>query len=191
MQDDEIDALIARLHESRDRWRGPNRQAVLDQAGGTGAVLASHDDETVSEVAENHALGIRVSEFPVRRAAAAAARALGMEVIAGAPNLVRGGSHSGNVAVADLLGAGLVDALASDYVPASLIECAFRDGTDPILLPRAVALVTEGPARIARFADRGRLAPGLRADLVRVHTPHAEPRLPIIRRVWREGAVIA
>jgi alpha-D-ribose 1-methylphosphonate 5-triphosphate diphosphatase len=149
--------------------------------------LASHDDRTVEEVAENAADGIRVSEFPVTMEAALAAKAAGMDVVAGAPNIVRGGSHSGNVAAADLLAHEAVDALASDYVPNSLLEAAFLCA-DRIGLSRAVAMVTEQPARIAGFRDRGSIAPGKRADLVRVRL---HQRLPIVRQVWRAGERIA
>lgn len=108
-----------------------------------------------------------------------------MEVIAGAPNIVRGGSHSGNVSAADLVGASAVDAFASDYVPASLVEAAFRCVRDTALtLPEAIALVTDKPARMAQLHDRGRLAPGLRADIVRVRVHEG---LPVVRQVWRAG----
>ena len=118
-------------------------------------------------------------------AAASGRRGVGVEVIAGAPNIVRGGSHSGNVSAADLIRAGTVDALASDYVPAALVEAAWelarpsrhhaargrRHGDRP-------------PARMARLADRGRLEAGLRADLVRVRPSDG---LPVVRQVWRAG----
>ena len=135
------------------RLRDPNRRALLDRLRRVGVALASHDDRTEAEVEENHRDGIAISEFPVTIAAARAARARGMAVIAGAPNLVRGGSHSGNVAVVDLLRAGLVDALASDYVPGSLISAAFRAAALGLLsLPQAVALVSLHPARLAGLA---------------------------------------
>jgi alpha-D-ribose 1-methylphosphonate 5-triphosphate diphosphatase len=148
-------------------------------------VLASHDDRTAEEVDENHRDGIRISEFPVTMEAARTARAHGMQVIAGAPNIVRGGSHSGNIAAADLVREGTVDAFASDYVPASLVEAAFACARDVgITLPDAVALVTDRPARMAALDDRGRIAPGLRADLVRVRVHEG---LPVVRQVWRAG----
>jgi alpha-D-ribose 1-methylphosphonate 5-triphosphate diphosphatase len=120
-------------------------------------------------------------------AAARAAKAAGMQVIAGAPNIVRGGSHSGNVAAADLLETGAVDAFASDYVPNSLVEAAFQCG-QRIGLPQAVAFVTDRPARLAGLADRGRLEAGRRADLVRVRVHDG---LPVVRQVWREGERVA
>jgi alpha-D-ribose 1-methylphosphonate 5-triphosphate diphosphatase len=112
-----------------------------------------------------------------------------MTVIAGAPNIVRGGSHSGNVNAADLVRAGSVDALASDYVPAALVEAAFICArTTGISVSEAVALVTDNPAVMARLTDRGRLAAGLRADVVRI-TLHEG--LPVIRAVWRAGERVA
>ncbi|MGI4976265.1 MAG: alpha-D-ribose 1-methylphosphonate 5-triphosphate diphosphatase [Janthinobacterium lividum] len=183
-----IDRRIARLLEQRDRLRAPNRRAVLDCLRHTPTALASHDDATAAEVAANHADGVAISEFPVAEPAARAARALGMAVIAGAPNVVRGGSHSGNVAAATLIRAGLVDALASDYVPASLLDAAFRTSGDGLPLHDAVALVTRHPAALAGLGDRGRLAPGLRADLLRVRLHDG---LPVVRAVWREGERVA
>jgi len=181
----EIEEKITFLQERRERLRAPQRRALIARMQGTGSVLASHDDRTVEEVAENLADGIRISEFPVTGAAAAAAQRAGMRVIAGAPNLVRGGSHTGNIAAADLVRAGLVDALASDYVPCSLIEAAFALAAAGLLaLPQAVALVSANPARMAGLDDRGALVAGQRADLlrIRVHDGH-----PVIRTVWREG----
>jgi alpha-D-ribose 1-methylphosphonate 5-triphosphate diphosphatase len=180
-----VERRIVELQEQRLRLRGPNRRALLDRVRDRAIVLASHDDRTEAEVAENAADGIAISEFPVTMEAARAAKAAGMTVIAGAPNIVRGGSHSGNVSAADLLGAGAVDAFASDYVPPSLIEAAFQCAREArISLPAAVAMVTDRPARMAGLADRGRLEPGKRADIVRVRLHET---LPVVRQVWRAG----
>lgn len=180
-----IERRMGELQDLRARYRGPNRRAMLDRVRSGGAVLASHDDRTEEEIDENHRDGIRISEFPVAMAAAKAAKACGMQVIAGAPNIVRGGSHSGNVAAADLVREGAVDAFASDYVPASLVEAAFGCVRETgITLPDAIALVTDRPAQMAGLTDRGRIAPGLRADLVRVRVHDG---LPIVRQVWRAG----
>ncbi len=183
-----IERRIAELQAQRDRVRGPNRAALLARVRGLPIALASHDDRTAEDVAENAADGIRIAEFPVSMEAATAARARDMQVIAGAPNLVRGGSHSGNVAAADLVRERAVDAFASDYVPASLVEAAFATVAEGITLPEAVALVSAHPAHMAGLADRGRIAPGLRADLVRVRV-HAG--LPVVRQVWRAGERVA
>ena len=182
-----IDRRIRELQEQRERLRGPNRQALLERVRGRNIALASHDDRTEAEIADNAADGILISEFPVTMAAACAAKAADMDVIAGAPNIVRGGSHSGNVAAADLLASEAVDAFASEYVPNSLVEAAFMCA-EGIGLPRAIAMVTEQPARLAGLTDRGRIAPGERADLVRVRM---HDTLPVVRQVWRAGDRIA
>ena len=180
-----IERRIAELSEQRARLRDPNRKRLLARMQGSPVTLASHDDRTEEEVEENHRDGIRISEFPVSMLAAVAARARGMQVIAGAPNIVRGGSHSGNVSAAELVRRGAVDGLASDYVPASLVEAAFACvGQTGIALPAAIAMVTAYPAAMAGLADRGRVAPGLRADLVRVREHEG---MPVVRQVWRTG----
>jgi alpha-D-ribose 1-methylphosphonate 5-triphosphate diphosphatase len=187
--DDYIERRIIELREQRANLRAPNRRALLDRIAGRDVATASHDDRTEEEVAENARDGILISEFPVTMLAAKAAKAHGMTVIAGAPNIVRGGSHSGNVAAAEMVRAGAVDAFASDYVPASLVEAAFLCVEQiGITLPQAVALITHKPARMAGLPDRGRLAPGLRADLVRVRVHEG---LPVVRQVWRAGERVA
>ena len=186
---EQIERQISQLLEQRERLRAPNRRALLARMAALDVALASHDDRDADEIEQNFMDGIRISEFPVTLAAAQAAKQRRMDVIAGAPNIVRGGSHSGNVAVADLVAADAVDALASDYVPASLVEAAFRSAdTGAITLPRAIALVTDTPARMARLPDRGRLAVGLRADCLRVRVFEG---LPVVRQVWRGGERVA
>lgn len=185
MKDADIERRIRELQDQRARLRDPNRRALLDRLRGTTVALASHDDRTEAEVAENAADGILISEFPVTMEAATAARRAGMQVIAGAPNIVRGGSHSGNVNASDLLAAGAVDAFASDYVPPSLVEAAFRCAREArATLPAAIAMISDNAARMAGVPDRGRLQPGMRADVARVHL-HGE--LPVVRQVWRAG----
>ncbi len=133
--------------------------------------------------------GITISEFPVRLAAAPGTpNRLACTVIAGAPNIVRGGSHSGNVAASDLVAAGAVDALASDYVPPALLEAAFVRVDGGVPLPQAVSFVTAGPARMAKLQDRGRIAAGLRADLLQVRRRDG---LWSAAAVWRQGQRVA
>ncbi|MFG1477257.1 alpha-D-ribose 1-methylphosphonate 5-triphosphate diphosphatase [Xanthobacter sp. V4C-4] len=148
-------------------------------------VRASHDDTTPEHVDIARHAGCSVSEFPTTLVAARAARDAGLATIGGAPNVVRGGSHSNGVAMKELAAAGLLDALASDYVPASLLQAAvrlhLRQGMD---LPGALALVTRAPARIAGLKDRGRLAPGLRADVTRFRIVGDTP---VVRQVLVAG----
>ena len=180
-----IENRIGELQEQRARTRGPNRRALLARIVPLGTVLASHDDNTAEEVAENAADGIRISEFPVSVLAATEAQARGMDVIAGAPNIVRGGSHSGNVSAADLVRRRAVDAYASDYVPSSLLEAAFASVRQTgIALAQGVAMVTANPARMAGLLDRGRIETGLRADLLHVREHEG---MPVVRQVWRAG----
>jgi alpha-D-ribose 1-methylphosphonate 5-triphosphate diphosphatase len=134
-----------------------------------GATLASHDDTTAQQVATSARHGAAVAEFPTTLEAAGACRSHGVAVMMGAPNIIRGGSHSGNIAAAALAEAGLLDILSSDYVPAALLTGAMRLARLTGDLPGAMATVTAAPARAVGLADRGRLAPGLRADLVRLH----------------------
>ena len=187
--DADIEIRIVELTEQRARLRGPNRRALLNRVAGLNIVLASHDDETAAEITENHADGIRISEFPVTMLAAKAAKAAGMDVIMGAPNIVRGGSHSGNVSAAAMVREGAVDAFASDYVPAALVEAAFQCVRETgITLPDAIAMVSDNAARMAGLKDRGRIESGLRADLVRVRLLGD---LPVVRQVWRTGERVA
>lgn len=176
---------IAELAEQRARVRGPNRAGLLALLRGR-TMLASHDDRHAEDVAENLADGITLAEFPVSEIAARAARAGGQQIIAGAPNVVRGGSHTGNVSALDLIKAGLVDALASDYVPSSLWEAVFIiTARTEISLPQATAMVSAAPAAMCGLADRGEIKPGLRGDLVQIKLHDG---LPVVRAVWRAGA---
>lgn len=162
-----------------------NRQAILDLWQGRGPV-ASHDDTTPEHVAEAVAEGIAISEFPTTMEAAEAAKAAGMTTIMGAPNVVRGGSHSGNVSALDLAEAGLLDALSSDYAPISLIHAAFalhdRVGAP---LHDAIATVSANPAAMVGMDDRGEVAVGKRADLIRVRRVG---EAAIVRGAWVAGA---
>ncbi len=183
LTEDETNRRILELREQRERLLEVQRRYVLDRVGHRHVPLASHDDESAEQVARNARDGILISEFPVTLEAAAAAKGLGVGVIAGAPNIVRGGSHSGNVAAEDLVREGAVDVLASDYVPPALIEAAFRIAAI-VGLPAAIATITANAARMCRLDDRGALAPGKRADVVRVARMG---ELPVVRQVWRAG----
>ena len=172
----------------RSRRRGAEVRAHIVRAARDAALPAmSHDDRTTEQAEQAAGEGMAISEFPTTLAAARRARALGLSIVAGAPNYLRGGSQSGNVAVAELLAAGLVDALASDYVPRSPLDAAFRLAADPALphdLPAAIALVADAPARMTGLTDRGRIEAGRRADLVAVRLVSGQP---VVQAVWRNG----
>jgi len=135
-----------------------------------GVLYGSHDDAT-AEIRETYSMiGARICEFPLTRTVAKLARAVNDPVIMGAPNVVRGGSQSGNVAASDLIAVGHCDALVSDYCYPSLARAAFRIADEGLLdLPAAWRLISEGPAGIMRLTDRGTIAEGKRADLVIVN----------------------
>jgi alpha-D-ribose 1-methylphosphonate 5-triphosphate diphosphatase len=185
----EFQAMIARRVGEQRLFVDRHRAAVLRLLDGHAAVRASHDDTTPEHVAEARACGCAISEFPTTVEAAVAAREAGMGIVMGAPNLVIGGSHSGNVAAAELVEHGLLDAFSSDYVPASLLQAAFllREGFG-LPMPEAIAPVTRNPAALLGLADRGRIATGLRADLVRVREIGTTPT---VVEAWREGRRIA
>jgi len=186
MTDEGVDRRMADIRDRQTRNADRNRRLVAEVAKARKAPLASHDDEDAAHIDIAADLGATVAEFPVTVEAARRARERGMVIVMGGPNLIRGGSYSGNVPAADLAREGLLDAFASDYVPRSLIECAFAL-TGPKFgwsLARAAAVVTAGPARAAQLHDRGVIAPGRRADLVRVRL---RDKLPIVQGVWVAG----
>ncbi|MFN3661617.1 alpha-D-ribose 1-methylphosphonate 5-triphosphate diphosphatase [Yoonia sp.] len=154
------------LYGLQTRFGTKHEAATVAAANRLGAVLASHDDTTAAQVATSHAHGVRLAEFPTTLEAADACHASGIAVIMGAPNLIRGGSHSGNVAALDLAHTDRLDIMSSDYVPAALLLAAVRLGLIWDDLPRGIATVTSAPAQAAGLTDRGRIAIGQRADLV-------------------------
>ena len=159
---------IARLRDLRDRVGPAHETGAVAAAQRLGAVLASHDDTTAEQVATSAGHGIRLAEFPTTMEAATAGHAHGIRNIMGGPNLIRGGSHSGNVAAEELAREGVLDIISSDYIPSSLLLGACHLARLWDALPRAFATVTEAPAQATGLTDRGRISVGLRADLIRL-----------------------
>lgn len=183
--DERMDAFVDEAREMQDRWAGPNLAHLRACAEQRHFAIASHDDATEGHVADSLAAGANIAEFPTTLEAAKASRAAGLSVLMGAPNLLRGFSHSGNVSAMDLAREGLVDILSSDYAPASLMLAAFKLAEESDYgLPAAIATVTRNPAKAVGLEDRGEIAPGQRADLARVY--RAE-RLCVTRGVWSKG----
>jgi alpha-D-ribose 1-methylphosphonate 5-triphosphate diphosphatase len=182
---------VARERRKMGRARAlENRPRIVEIARARGVTLASHDDTTVEEVALARRDGVMIAEFPTTREAASASRAAGMATVMGAPNVVRGGSHSGNASARELAEAGELDILSSDYVPAALLMAAFRlAGTAAVGgLAGAIRLVSKAPAEATGLKDRGEIAVGRRADLLRVAIHDGEP---VVRAVWRQGRRVA
>jgi alpha-D-ribose 1-methylphosphonate 5-triphosphate diphosphatase len=178
--DEEFQAEMARMREIQARFAGPHAEDILDWCRRRGVPAASHDDATCEHVDWAHQQGLAISEFPTTLEAARRACELGLLTLMGSPNVIRGGSHSGNVSVRDVAAAGFLGALSSDYVPSSLLHAAWILHADVGMpLWDAMALVTANPARALGLSDRGRIESGLKADLVRVHL---DRDLPVVRR---------
>lgn len=183
--EDEFQAMLRRRVREQELYADKHRRAILALLADRRVMLASHDDTTPDHVAQAAAEGVTIAEFPTTRIAAEAAREAGLGIVMGAPNIILGGSHSGNVGAADLAEAGLLDALSSDYVPVSLLHAAFQlHDAAGLQLADAVAMVSRSPARMIGLDDRGALEPGLRADLIRVRRTGSTPS---VLAVWREG----
>jgi alpha-D-ribose 1-methylphosphonate 5-triphosphate diphosphatase len=175
----------ARMARGDSVWSAAEGVAHLARV--SGVPLASHDDDTPAKVSQMLQMGASVSEFPVTLDAAIAAREHGMHVAMGAPNVLRGGSHSGNLAAIDGIRAGAVDVLATDYHPASPVLAAFKlANTQELELHEAVKLISENAAKSVGLHDRGRLEPGLRADITLVE----DLSVPRVRATFREGRAI-
>lgn len=164
--------LSSRIETAWARTREVPRAllALAEAFDRLGLTYGSHDDRDAETRELYRIIGARIAEFPTTRRAAAAARAGGDPVLMGAPNVVRGGSQAGNVSALDIVREGLCDGLVSDYHIPALILAVWKLVDDGVLpLARAWDLVSGGPARVMGMADRGRIAPGLRADLVAVN----------------------
>jgi alpha-D-ribose 1-methylphosphonate 5-triphosphate diphosphatase len=186
LNDAQMDQFIADRQAEGAMYSARNRTAILKRGHEIGLAFASHDDATTDQVAESLADGVDIAEFPTTLEAAEASHKAGLAVLMGAPNVVRGGSHSGNVAAADLAQRGWLDVLSSDYVPGALMLAAFRlpELAENVTLPHAIQMVSTRPAKAAHLHDRGEIAEGKRADLVRVRL-HGD--MPVIKGVWRQG----
>ncbi|MDX1737670.1 MAG: alpha-D-ribose 1-methylphosphonate 5-triphosphate diphosphatase [Alphaproteobacteria bacterium] len=184
--DSEMAEFITQRRSDQKAFSANNRRFVVAEAHRRGYALASHDDATKEHVAEAVDDKMTVAEFPTTLEAAQSSHENGLSVLMGGPNVVRGGSHSGNIAATDLAKEGYLDIISSDYVPHSMLHAAmilFED-LDNYDLPKAIRTVTKTPAESVGLFDRGEIAIGKRADLIHVHhTPHH----PVIRSVWSEG----
>lgn len=164
-----LDAYIAQQQAMSEEFSYPNRTHIAQVCNARGIVLASHDDRTLAHVEESHALNNKIAEFPTSMLAAVESHKRGMYTVMGAPNVVRGGSHNGNLAAHELATVGVLDILSSDYFPGSLLESAFvlaDDERNDMQLYDSMKLVSKNPADILGMTDRGEIAIGKRGDLV-------------------------
>ncbi|GAB7024440.1 alpha-D-ribose 1-methylphosphonate 5-triphosphate diphosphatase [Salidesulfovibrio brasiliensis] len=174
--DEEFAKVVSRLKKEQAKHAEEQRAAIIAQCRKRGIPMASHDDASEPHVRQALEEGIGICEFPTTYEAASTAHAAGMDVVMGAPNVVLGGSHSGNVSALEVFRAGLLTVLTSDYVPGSLLLAPFRlHHEEGRPLPECIALVTANPARMLGLEDRGRIAENLHADLVRVRLVEGQP----------------
>jgi alpha-D-ribose 1-methylphosphonate 5-triphosphate diphosphatase len=190
MTDAELDVLFERRFRYQKTYAETNLRAIVALAQAHDIPLASHDDTTDENVTDAIRDRVAVAEFPTTMEAARGLHQAGIGILMGAPNVVRGGSHSGNIAAVDLAREGLLDILSSDYIPSSLLMGALQlpQHVPAIDLAAAVRTVTKAPAEAVGLHDRGEIAVGKRADVIRVHLARD---IPVVREVWREGQRVA
>lgn len=187
MDDAEMAAFEKDQIVKSERWSKQNRDEICRQCRELGIPTASHDDATSAHVTESKDLGMVIAEFPTTVEAAKRSHELGLKVMMGAPNVIRGGSHSGNVAAHELASLGVLDILSSDYYPVSLLDAVFtlvNDERNSLDVAQAVKLATLNPAQALGLNDRGVIAEGKRADLVLARRVDDHQ---LVSRVWREG----
>ncbi|NJM06381.1 phosphonate metabolism protein PhnM [Candidatus Gracilibacteria bacterium] len=181
----ELHERLSRKPNPADDWLLARDIATL--AAEQGIPIASHDDDTLAKIDLVSSLGVSIAEFPVTLEAAQEARQRGMHIVMGAPNVLRGGSHSGNLNALAAVEAGLVDLLAADYAPVAMLQAVFIIVERGLLpLYEAAKLISQGPAEALGLHDRGRIEVGKRADLLLASTD-GRPR---VRATIRQGTPI-
>jgi alpha-D-ribose 1-methylphosphonate 5-triphosphate diphosphatase len=182
--DEEFDRYLTECRRIQAEYAPGFRRYIHSAGAARGIPVASHDDTTIDDVVQSANEGVTISEFPTTMEAAQQARRMGMRTVMGAPNIVLRGSHSGNVSAMELASEGLLDILTSDYVPSSMLHAAFLLANRGYPLHTTIASVTSKPADVLGLADRGRIEPGLRADLLRVRLVGD---VPVIVGLWVGG----
>jgi alpha-D-ribose 1-methylphosphonate 5-triphosphate diphosphatase len=186
-QSDEKMAIRLEKHKASSQcWSAKHRRYIAEICCARTIPMASHDDATDEHVTEAVNYGVSIAEFPTTLKAAELSHNNNMKVLMGAPNIIRGHSHSGNVAARELAEGGYLDILSSDYYPSSLLQSAFTlvDLDLGINLATAVRCVTENPAQAVGLEQRGSIQVGYKADLLRVGK-HSD--LPILKETWKSG----
>lgn len=186
MSNDELEDFIVKQKTNSLRYSDQHRQDIVAMCQARHIPIASHDDATIEHVAESVKFGMSIAEFPTTAIAAEESHKHGMQVMMGAPNVVRGGSHSGNIAAHELAEKNVLDILSSDYCPASMLHAAYKLSTldNDYDLSKAINTVTRNPAISANLMDRGEIAIGKRADIVQMKVID---ELPVVGHVYAQG----
>lgn len=188
MSKENFSEYIDFLYGLQNRFGSTHEAAAVKAAGRLGATLASHDDTTDEQVQHSYTQGVSIAEFPTTVEAANACKDVGIATIMGAPNLVRGGSHSGNVSAQELAEKNCLDILSSDYIPAALLQGAMQLADTWGDMAAAMATVTSNPAKNSGLTDRGAIAEGKRADLILFE---AMDGVPLLKSVWCQGTRVS
>nr|AHG53031.1 COG3454 Metal-dependent hydrolase involved in phosphonate metabolism [uncultured bacterium B3TF_MPn1] len=183
---DELERFIEKQKGNSLQYSDKHRRGIVDICNKLNIPMASHDDATQAHVEESARMGMRIAEFPTTEVAASLSHEKGMAVMMGAPNVVRGGSHSGNIAAHELARIGVLDILSSDYCPASILHAAFvlKNLENDHDISSAINTVSRNPAKAAKLNDRGEISIGKRADLVLVKEVND---FPLVSHVWSQG----
>lgn len=186
LNDADMERFIHRQKMNGEKYSDAFSKEIVGLCQKQGVALASHDDATLEHVKESAGFGMSIAEFPTTEVAAVGSHQLGLKVLMGAPNIVRGGSHSGDIAAADLAKKGVLDILSSDYYPSSLLRAVqgLIDMEGGYSLPEAVATVSLAPAQAVNLSDRGQIKEGLRADLIQVKSINDQF---VVNQVLRAG----
>lgn len=181
---------VMRVHQEKERATMEELHALIIHAQHCGIAVSSHDDDTVEKVELVHSLGVDISEFPITMEAARRAKALGMMTVGGAPNVLLGGSHSGNLSATEAILEGCMDVLCSDYYPAAMLHAVFAlHRKHKLPLHKAVNLVSLNPARaVGIHKDYGSIEAGKKADLLFIGD---QDGYPVITSVWIEGQQVS
>jgi len=186
LSNDELEDFIVNQKINSQRYSDQHRKDIVDMCKARNIPIASHDDATIEHVEESLRFGMSIAEFPTTAIAAEQSHQQGMQVMMGAPNVVRGGSHSGNIAAHELATLHVLDILSSDYCPASMLHAAYKLSTldNDYDLSKAMNTVTRNPAISANLTDRGEIAIGKRADIVQMRVID---ELPVVGHVYAQG----
>lgn len=186
--DEDAQAIIDQRKKLQQAYGQKNRDRIVSACREFKLPVASHDDTTAEQCQDAWESGISISEFPTTLEAAQKAKSLGMTTIMGAPNMVRGESHSGNIPAKVLAELGLLDGFSSDYMPISLLHSAFElQRALDIPLFASLATVTANIAKMINLNDRGVLQEGKNADIIRVNLVDD---LPLVKSIWKNGSLM-
>lgn len=188
ISDEEFAELIQR-EMKKDMVSYEALKALADLAHSKGISVASHDDDTKEKLKVNRTLGVSISEFPITLDVAKEAVKQGFKTVLGAPNILLGGSHSGNLSAVEAIRAGAASILVSDYYPQALLQSVFKlYHENELTLWEAVKLVTKNPAEAVGLGENiGTIAAGKKADILVVNDRGA---FPVIEKVFVDGTKI-